>query len=133
MSGKHTPQEPVAYSYNTTYKGEVTGHTVTIAPHQLDSSIKNFKDKTAGQGPTELTATLTAAMLSEGDFGTIPDSAAIAGELQAFINGHARVMESMGGVLDDFVARVQAAAQLGYQTDPETRRELAWAKIHEAY
>lgn len=133
MSGHHPPDKPVAYSYNTTYEGSTTGHSVTIAPGQLDGSISKFKSQMNGQGPTHLKRTLMDAMLATGDFGSIPQSPAIAQELQTFIMGHAAVMESMGGVLDDFVARVQAAAQLGYETDPETRRQMAWAKIHAAY
>ena len=132
MSGDpNTPHPPVAYSYDTTSNGETTGHTVTIAPGQLDASIKTFKEQASGQSPYALTQALHAALLTDGDFGKIPSSGVVADELDSFISDHVQVMSTMGDVLSDFVARVQAAAQLGYETDPETRRQLAWARAHE--
>ena len=131
MSGDTTPpKQPVAYSSNRNDEGELTGHTVTIAPHQLDASITKFKHQSAHQGPTALIRTLQDAMLTDGDFGKIPDSGYVTNEVTGFIHKHTGVMSDMGHVLDDFVARVQAAAQLGYETDPETRRQAAWAQAH---
>ena len=44
---------------------------------------------------------------------------------------HTDAMHRMGISIEDFVARVQAAAELGYETDPVTRQQAAFARAHQ--
>jgi hypothetical protein len=65
------------------------------------------------------------ALVPRDAFGQLPSATTAYSQMADFVRGHAEQMQAMGVSLDDFVARVQAAAQYGYQVDPETRRIAA--------
>ncbi|WP_375484687.1 hypothetical protein [uncultured Jatrophihabitans sp.] len=127
MSG-HKKDDPRVYTPNVT--PQTAGHSVVIAPHKLEAAIKKFQQESVNQSPRHLKRTLESAMLSAGDFGSIPNASAVSKELMGFVSGHLAAMSTMGDVLADFVSRVQAAAELGRQADTETRSTMKQARGH---
>lgn len=135
MGGHQLPPEPAGYStqiagnYDSGY--HTTGYKqVIINPEQLDTSIQNFKKQLEGQSAHDLRNTLMQAVVDTAAFGNIPNAQHAVEELTNFVNDHANAMDAMGVSLADFIARVQAAAQLGYEADPETKRQAAFAQAH---
>lgn len=135
MGGQQQP--PVPAGYSTQIGGDYTSgyHTtgykqVIIDPDTLTSSINQFRKQLDGQGPTQLKQTLQQAMVDGSAFGSIPNAQHAVDQLTKFVTDHADAMEAMGVSLADFIARVQAAAQLGYDADPVTKQEAAYARAH---
>lgn len=133
--GGQQPPDPAGYStqisgdYSSGY--HTTGYKqVIIDPEKLDKSIKQFHDQLAGQSPKDLRNTLMQAVIGSTAFGSIPNAEHAVAELTKFVSDHADAMDAMGVSLADFIARVQAAAQLGYDADPETQRQAAFARAH---
>jgi hypothetical protein len=120
---------PKAYStqlggdYETGYRAD--GYNVVIDPDKLQASIDNYRQDLRGQNPADLISTVTNALIAQGAFGVLPHAAAAYTEVRNFVRTHAEAMSQMGISLEDFVARVQAAADLGYQADPVTKQEAA--------
>ncbi|HZC69205.1 MAG TPA: hypothetical protein VE442_00785 [Jatrophihabitans sp.] len=135
MGGNQQPPEPAGYStqmggnYDSGY--HTTGYRqVIIDPRTLDESINGFRKQLDGQSPRELMDTLTNAVVDSGAFGQIPNAEKAYSELKKFVSDHVEAMTSMGVSLADFIARVQAAAQMGYDADPVTRQQAAAARAH---
>jgi hypothetical protein len=126
MGGQQQPAPPSAYSTRTTYGSDgwrTDGHRVVIDPGTLQASVNTFREQLQGQSSAQLTQTLFEALGAANAFGDVPNAAQATVQLQQFVNSHAAEMAKMqDGTLVEFVARVQAAAQLGYETDPVTRR-----------
>ena len=59
--------------------------------------------------------------------GVWPNAPPAACQLQKFVNTHLEAMSKLGTSLADFVARVQAAQQLGTEADPLTKQLAARA------
>jgi hypothetical protein len=123
------PGDPRGYStqlggnYENGYHAD--GYSVVIKPDQLTQSINQFKSALTKQNPEQLSNTLLNALIESSAFGSLPNAESAYAELQKFVTAHANAMSEMGISLSDFVARVQAAADLGYQADPVTREEAA--------
>lgn len=135
MGGNQSPPDPAAYSTQMGGNPDAGYHTtgyrkIIIDPRTLDKSIGDFREKLKGQNTNELRQTLLTAMIDSSAFGRIPNAEHAAAELTRFVNEHADAISQMGESLADFVARVQAAAQLGYDADPETQARAAAARAH---
>jgi hypothetical protein len=133
MGGHQPPPTPAGYStqvggdYSSGY--HTTGYKqVIIDPDTLQSSIDDFRKKLDGQSPRQLVDTLTNALIDPSAFGQIPNASAAYEQVRKFVDDHAAAMSKMGVSLADFVARVQAAAQLGYESDPATKAAAAYAR-----
>lgn len=131
MGGSHQPSgPPTAYSTRTIYDQDhgwhTDGHKVVIDPHTLQQSVDFYKNQLQGKNANDLHQTLTDTMQAAAAFGKIPNSDHAMNELQKFIDSHVQEMAKMqDGTLVEFVARVQAAADLGYESDPATRAAAA--------
>src|SRR5438067_13212939 len=126
MGGHRPPPEPAAYStqivgnYSSGY--QTSGYKqVIIDPDTLNASIEEFRRKLDGQSPRQLVDTLVGAVVDPSAFGQIPNAETAFNTLQTFVTQHAEAMAQMGVSLADFIARVQAAAKLGYDADPATK------------
>jgi hypothetical protein len=123
--------DPAPHAYSTHLGGDyqsgytADGYNIVIDPDQLRSSIDTYKRGLAGMGPQDLITTVTNALIDSGAFGTLPNAATAFNEVQTFVKTHTSAMAQMGVSIEDFVARVQAAAELGYEADPETKRQAA--------
>lgn len=115
-------------SYDSGYHAD--GYNVVIEPGQLEESIRTYKRGLGGLGPTDLNTTIVNALIDAGAFGDLPNATSAYQELFTFVQNHMDAMRQMGVSLDDFVARVQAAADLGYQADPVTQRQAAFLRAH---
>jgi hypothetical protein len=132
--GGNDPAPPHAYStqlggdYQSGYRAD--GYNVVIDPDQLRTSIDTFRQGLQGKDTGTLIETITTAMVGQDCFGQLPNAPSAFSEVHEFVQNHALAMREMGISLEDFVARVQAAADLGYQADPETKRQAAAAARH---
>lgn len=136
MGGHQQPPEPAGYStqiggdYSSGY--HTTGYKkIIIDPKTLEQSIETFHKGLHGQSTNELKQTLHEAVIDSSAFGLIPNADAAYNELKRFLDDHADAMSAMGVSLSEFVARVQAAANLGYEADPVTRQRAAYARAHQ--
>ncbi|WP_073388078.1 hypothetical protein [Jatrophihabitans endophyticus] len=100
--------------------GTTDGYAVKIAPGDLDASIAQFRGALQHQNPIQMQTMLGEAMQVDAAFGDIPNATSAYGQLRDFVQSHLEAMQEMGVSLEDFVARVQAAAKLGYEADPAT-------------
>ena len=73
---------------------------------------------------------VVGAVVDPSAFGQIPNAETAFNTLQTFVTQHAEAMAQMGVSLADFIARVQAAAKLGYDADPATKAQAAYARAH---
>jgi hypothetical protein len=126
--GVHAYSTQVTYDTDTGYHTD--GYSVVIKPDQLEASIAKFKQGLANQNAEQLTASVLDALVDAAAFGQIPHAISAYGELRQFVENHAGAMRQMGISVTDFVARVQAAADLGYQADPVTKAQAARAAGH---
>ena len=126
--GVHAYSTQVTYDTDTGYRTD--GYSVVIKPGQLDAAIAKFSQGLANQGPAELAKTVMEALVDDAAFGQIPHAISASSELRKFVQDHADAMTRMGISVTDFVARVQAAAQLGYDADPATKAQAARAAAH---
>lgn len=132
MGGHQHPDVPAAYSDRVTYDDSgyhADGYRkVIIDPSTLQNSVETFKKQLQGQNASQLAQTLSDALGAADAFGRIPNAGHANAELTNFITSHANEMAKMqDGTLVEFIARVQAAAQLGYESDPATRAAAAQA------
>lgn len=132
MSGHHGGP-PQGYSTQLTYVEKdgglnSDGYSVTITPQKLRDAVEPLQKKLAGQGMFELTQSLQQAIGAQGSFGHIPNAGDVENAVVQFITSHLETMHKMGISLSDFVARVQAAAQIGNEADPATRAAAARAR-----
>jgi hypothetical protein len=127
MSGDEN--RPHAYSTQLSGDSEsgyhADGYNVVIDPHALSESIETYKSQLQGKNLNDIVRTMMDSLVPQDAFGQLPSATAAFSEMKEFVSSHAQQMRAMGVSLDDFVARVQAAAQYGYQVDPETRRIAA--------
>ncbi|MDT4989007.1 MAG: hypothetical protein QOI74_3101 [Micromonosporaceae bacterium] len=127
MGGKK--DDPRAYStqvgWDSQHGYHADGYNVVINPGQLADSVKQFRGGLEGQGPADLIKTVTDSLVAAEAFGQLPNAGAAYDEVRRFVHDHATAMSEMGVSVADFVARVQAAADLGYQADPATRNQAA--------
>jgi hypothetical protein len=127
MSGDD--KKPHAYSTQISGDSEsgyhADGYNVVIDPHALSASIDTYKSQLQGQGVNDLVRTMMTSLVPQDAFGKLPSASAAYSEMSDFVNSHAAQMRAMGVSLEDFVARVQAAAHYGYEVDPATRRIAA--------
>jgi hypothetical protein len=127
MGGNDDPTR--AYStrlggdYQSGYHAD--GYSVVINPGQLEDSIKKFRTALDGQGPRELSQAVMGSLVAQDAFGRLPNADSAYNEVLTFVQTHAAAMSEMGVSVADFVARVQAAADLGYEADPATRAQAA--------
>jgi hypothetical protein len=133
MGGHNEPDQPVAYSDRVSYDADTgyhaDGHQVVIKPDDLNDSIATFEKQLQGQNSRQLMQTLTDALGAADAFGQIPNADHAITEFTQFVQTHVEEMSKMSSkTLVEFIARVQAAAQLGYETDPATRAAAARAQ-----
>lgn len=119
--------DPHGYSTRVGSGYGTDGYSVKIDPATLRKSVDTFRKQLAGKSTQELTDTARSALIAEGAFGSIPNALGAAEELRRFVNEHAHAMQQMGISLADFVAHVQAAAEIGYEADPATKQAAALA------
>jgi hypothetical protein len=133
MGGNDTP--PRAYStqvdgdYSSGYQS--TGYNVVIAPDELKKSIDTYRAQLANQSPEQLVQTLASALVSSDAFGKLPNAMSAVSQVRTFVDSHVTAMKTMGVSIEDFIARVQAAADLGYEADPVTKQRAAFAQAHQ--
>jgi K+-transporting ATPase c subunit len=123
---------PRAYSTQLGYDYQKSdGYNVVIDPDKLQGSIEHYKQGLAGKSPQDLNNTIVEALIDSSAFGMLPNATSAYNEVRKFVSAHTSAMHDMGISLDDFVARVQAAANLGYEADPVTKQRAAFARAHE--
>lgn len=129
-SPAHPADPPKGYSTTTSYGNDgysTDGYAVVINPDQLGAAVAQFRKGLDGKNTRDLSDTLNQALIDSSAFGQIPNAEKAHGELQKFVHTHLEAMSKMGISLADFVARVQAAAQLGTEADPVTKAQAARA------
>jgi hypothetical protein len=132
--GGNDENVPRAYSTNTgwyTDRYKTDGYNVVIDPDNLQGSIDEFKRGLAGKSPDDLNNTIVASLIDSSAFGQLPNAESAYSEVLKFVKEHTSAMSAMGISLEDFVARVQAAAKLGYEADPVTKQRAAFLRAHE--
>lgn len=132
MGGRNDGPRAYSTQLGGDYQGgyHADGYSVVIKPDQLTAAVNKFRSGLQDKSPADLNATLLSALVDEGAFGQLPNAQSAFGQVREFVQSHAHAMSEMGVSLADFVARVQAAADLGYQADPVTKAEAAMRHGH---
>jgi hypothetical protein len=133
--GGNDANAPHAYStqlrgdYQSGYRAD--GYNVVIDPDTLKASIDKHRAELTGAGTQDMNTTIVNVLIESGAFGDLPNAGSAYNEVFAFVQSHTEAMHRMGVSLEDFVARVQAAAELGYESDPVTKQQAAYARAHQ--
>lgn len=133
--GGNDANPPRAYStqlggdYESGYRAD--GYNIVIDPSQLKKSIEKHRHELTESGTKDINATIVSTLIDLGAFGELPNASVAYNEVMTFVQTHTSAMSQMGISVEDFVARVQAAAELGYEADPVTRQRAAFARAHQ--